>query len=1068
MATESQRNENRSTGQVERTRLHEQLDDLLNMGAVFLSGSAGIGKTMLVSTYARARELPLFSIRIRDEDIDPFNILVRINLLSASLGASTHPEPQTPDPMAAGKRAFSRLFDTCTDSCVLFFDDFERLPDDSVTMALLAQVLSELPAHWKMIFASRQGTPAVFARAEASARIAMMHEHELRLTELEAREVAVAHALKPLTEDSLQMIVSLADGWAALVVLLARAPRLQNTTLPGDRLPDVVFDYFAQEVLETLPPDSQRDLKTIAVLPELSESVAACLTGDPVTVSRLADLADRHFFLERVHLRRERSDTRDAPARYRMHALFRTFLQQRRNQGLDEDERRRLDLQAATVLEDQGEFEAAIVLYLQYGNLTAATDAIKAVAPRLVFEQRHATLLSWMAQLPQDQVRQCPRLSMWTGAASMLSDPVAARQWLTHSIETMGPDEKANSILACCLAIDTWLLHWDDFHGMDVWIERLEGRLAIGEGDLPPDLQAHVCCAMLNASLFRGTDAAVRDHWYDRGTELLDQAGDPTVYMMLAQALVVSPTWSDNVARADLVLDKIEKTLFNDGHPDPLSELWFRSFEIALRWYGADREGAEAALLRGQRCAEESGARFSDVLLPYHAGIACLIAGDVAAAHTHADRVSAATQSEQMMNVVCHHQLQGMIAWHEHRYTNAFSHLQEAADRAMQAGMVFAAAWLYGGLGVVCIDQGDHGQARSWFKRAKEHVDRLNLSGTRVDILMGEAWMSLRSEDNANRQELLERALSAASRDARVASAWWSRAMLSELCGAALAMGVETRHVHHIVAAHQLPPSPCFRHVENWPWRIRIRLLGKPAIVVDGKELTIESRRHSKPMELIYALAALGGDAPAEKLADMLWPDALGDAAMDSFKTTLNRARRKLRVEDALRLSAGNLSFAADLVWVDVMAVLALSGTGTEPENAAGTRTASTKDDRESMDSQVIALYRGDLLEQSHDVWAGRARQRVRELWLRAVFRRAETLTSQDRHADAVSLYEHALECSPSVEVLYRKGMQACLDAGLPDEGVLLYERCLLQLNHAPDASTKRLHQSLSAARSAS
>lgn len=1041
---------------VARQRLFDRLDERLASGAVALCADAGTGKSALVASYAHARSIELHTLRLGPEDADPFHLVVRLDAIVAAGHEITRLEAPVPDPFIAGRRAFRHLFASHESGGLLFLDDLERLPADSATQRLIADALEEVPAGWSMLLAGRDELSTAFARSLASSTITVIAADELRLDGAETRAVASRHASLPLSAERLDAIVTLADGWAALAVLLAAGARVPA---PGGRpgeLPEMVFAYLAEEVVGRLELPEQHDLEILSLLPELTDALAAQLGCGPDAPARLAALADRHFFVDRLEGKVDGHAILVSPSvetRYRMHGLFRRFLGRRLERRLGCDAMRETALRAAVSLESGGECETAIALRLEHGDVEGAASSIDVVAPDLLRQLRHATLLGWMRTLPDALVERSGTLSLWRGATTMLVDPCEARQWLERAHARLPTRDRTLTLLACCLAIDSWLLRWDDCHGMDVWIERLE--TALDEGELPPlpALQAQVCRAVLYSSLFRGTDPDRLAAWHARGLDLLDSELDSASYAGLAHALVLVPIWSSGMPLADLVLERVRARLFANGAPEPLTELWFRTFELPVLWGRGDRAAVERACERGSECARNSGARFSDVLLPYHAGIACLIAGDADAAARHAAIATANLRPEELMNAVCHHQLAGMLARHEGDAALAARQLERAAELAERAGLRFAAAWQYAGRGFVALDGGDDVEADRWLATARACAEELRLGGVLLDVLIAEAWRRLRRGERKALRVALERALSLAVSQARVASPWWSRPMLASLSAAALEEGIEEAHVGRILRAHAIAPPPEYRHLANWPWCARISVLHEARVVIDDAPLNIAGERVAKPVELILLLAALGGEASAATLADRLWPDAEGDAAMDSFKTTLARARRRLGIDGLLTLVDGRLAFDRERVWCDVDALNLLD------RSAATAGLEAT--DAQRIDERILALQGVGPPTGSDREWTREAEQRTRAAWLRAVLRRADAFKERGLYSDEIAVFERALDRSPNIEVLYRRSMKTHLEAGAIEAGLLLAERCRRSLSQPPSPATEAVIQRL-------
>src|SRR5262249_45280604 len=105
--------------------------------------------------------------------------------------------------------------------------------------------------------------------------------------------------------------------------------------------------------------------------------------------------------------------------------------------------------------------------------------------------------------------------------------------------------------------------------------------------------------------------------------------------------------------------------------------------------------------------------------------------------------------------------------------------------------------------------------------------------------------------------------------------------------------------------------------IEQWPWTVRIYLLGRFRVHVNDEPLAFAGKGPKKPLELLKALAAVGGHmVDVGWLGEQLWPDA--DVVRNVFNVTHARLRRLLPVENAVLLDEGKLSLNAALVWTDV------------------------------------------------------------------------------------------------------------------------------------------------------
>lgn len=101
---------------------------------------------------------------------------------------------------------------------------------------------------------------------------------------------------------------------------------------------------------------------------------------------------------------------------------------------------------------------------------------------------------------------------------------------------------------------------------------------------------------------------------------------------------------------------------------------------------------------------------------------------------------------------------------------------------------------------------------------------------------------------------------------------------------------------------------------------VKIFTPGRFLIDIDGTPVRFAAKAQRKPLELLKALVALGGETvPVEQLTESLRPEAEGDKAQGSFATTLHRLR-KLIGRAALRHGDARLTLDPGCCRVDARA----------------------------------------------------------------------------------------------------------------------------------------------------
>jgi hypothetical protein len=150
----------------------------------------------------------------------------------------------------------------------------------------------------------------------------------------------------------------------------------------------------------------------------------------------------------------------------------------------------------------------------------------------------------------------------------------------------------------------------------------------------------------------------------------------------------------------------------------------------------------------------------------------------------------------------------------------------------------------------------------------------------------------------------------------------WRSATIAELAALALDADIEVDYVQRLIRERHLVPTEPPVHVETWPWPVKIFTLGRFDVLTDDRPVRFPGKAQKKPLALLRALVALGGqNVSEERVAEVLWPDAEGDAAHQALSVTLHRLRRLLGHDRAVSRNDGRLSLDPAHCWVDVWSV---------------------------------------------------------------------------------------------------------------------------------------------------
>jgi DNA-binding SARP family transcriptional activator len=338
--------------------------------------------------------------------------------------------------------------------------------------------------------------------------------------------------------------------------------------------------------------------------------------------------------------------------------------------------------------------------------------------------------------------------------------------------------------------------------------------------------------------------------------------------------------------------------------------------------------------------------------------------------------------------------------------------------------------------------RGDSVEASRHLERARRIGKASRMRFVRFLCLLAKGFFSLLAGDEMSALPPIREGL----RIGRETGYWgiylFRPGMLETITAKALEKGIETDYVRKLIRRNALVPDSALPQPEAWPWPLKLYALGGFELLKEEKPLPFPRKVQHKPLLMLKALVALGGkDVPEEQVTDILWPDAEGDLAHQSFATTLRRLRKLLGNESAVLLREGRVTLDTRHCWVDAFAFESLLARIDVASHSGavcpdGTRTAEVAE-------RAIALYRGPFLagETSHP-WVASARERLRSKFLRAVAFLGGCLEMEGNWKEAINCYRKGLEVDDLAEGFYQRLMVCHRRVGQVAEALAVYDRC--------------------------
>jgi LuxR family maltose regulon positive regulatory protein len=534
---------------VERKTLLDALAAGRRRKLTLLSAPVGWGKTTLLAQWAsRADEDVRFGwLSLDRSDNDPvwFWMYVIAALQNVSPGVGTRAVEllsMGADPVQVVLPTLLNDLDGVASPMVLILDDY-HLVNNRAVHEQMEFVIGRMPDNLHLVLATRSDPMLPLARLRASGDLVEMRSEDLRFRPIEA-----AHLLNDvlglnLAEADIQRLHRRTEGWAAGLYLAAlsligrRDAAAFIRTFAGDNRH--IVDYLMAEVLDNQPPELRNFLLHTSVLSRLSGPLCDAMLQTSDSASVLEEIERENLFVVPLDMSRRW---------YRYHHLFGELLRTELHRS-ERDIVTDLHRRAAHWFQAEGLVDEAVRHLVAAGDIAASADLIAADWVNEFNGGGLSTVSGWLDLLPEDSVRQDPRLS-------------AARAWIALNvgqfddarvwIEAFEAGSAADAVDHG--SPDAQLVALRTVHAFktgDVAAALAEGRRAMSL-DFDDLLQARsaVCC-IYGAALYFSANVDEAQATFQRAVQLAEKIGDRRRRIYALGYLAVIAAESGQLAEAE-------------------------------------------------------------------------------------------------------------------------------------------------------------------------------------------------------------------------------------------------------------------------------------------------------------------------------------------------------------------------------------------------------------------------------------------------------------------------------------------------------------------------------------
>jgi len=983
---------------VDRDRLFDELDDTRYCPFTWISAPPGAGKTTLIAAYLRARGYRTSWLQLDAADSDPatFFYYLRHAVMAIARSRAQAPPLFTPE-YRADLTTFTRQFlraaiRNIAGEALLVLDNFQEIEGDSPICAALAACLDEIPEQLRGIVISRTDPPPAFARARVNGLIARIGWESLQLSRQETAAIAMTKGIRD--PHAISAMHKHTCGWMAGVVLMAESMS-KNSGISGiDDTPpmDTLFDYFAGQVFDTLPPATRDVAIAASLMPHVTASGASAVTDTDDAIKHVDYLYRRRLFTDRT--------TGKSPT-YRFHALFSTFLRARSLVRFSADERTLLLRRAAKSFQESGDVENAFPLYIEGQDPQNATPIFIGHAPGLIAQGRWRTLVEWHTMLRESHAASDPWIAFWLGRALSPVDPLEARRHLELSFVAFSlAQERRGQLLAAVGVLETIYFQYDELRPMDEWIDKVGVQLDTYLPTLTDEEELWVHAVFLVGCCYRRPGHCLLARSAAQVEALLPRQTDVNLKVTAASMLHHYAYTALDAHAAALAIREARPSIGSDQLTAQRAALYlaeegychyaFVRYREALACY------AEAAVIARQHELRDVEVRFSQ-----WRGFCERRAGMLTEAKETVGRLESLPHPRRGMRGALLATLRAYVAFDDGDVERALLLSIPAQGIGVDAGQCASMTLMHIINAGMLIEAGQ-------FDRAHEFLDFASnvAGGTILEYLLGpismmRALLAIRRGALDSARRLTAATLMLSRKDRELYAIRWYRAVLSEVVSFALEHGIDGLQAERLIREHGLLPVNYLSG--SWPWSVKIHTLGRFEVLVEGAAPSFSRKAPHRVLLLLKMLVAFGGtEVPEHRLVDALWPDLDGDAAYKALAALVHRLRALLRCTEAIHYRDGTLSLDLKKCWVDVFALQQ--------------RARSPAPQRFEV---VLELYKGCFLPNEDESWSLPLREKART-WFTALTRRnSEAPESTEELQQAAERYTAAIDVDEQLEPLY-------------------------------------------------
>ncbi|WP_144462285.1 tetratricopeptide repeat protein [Siminovitchia fortis] len=316
---------------LKRKRLFYELDQHKNVSLLLVTGDSGYGKTMLISSYIREKNIPAVWYQLGSSDRFAHIFLSYVKTgIYRYMGIDHSPQIIEAEDVDTELAAVVSILADRKEPLLLVFDDYQLVDPSPEIEPIINELTHSSPAVTVIIIS--RGLPRLpIAKLKVERKYKELTTSDLAFTLDETRSFFNEMNQLNLEDQEVQFIFERTEGWIAsyqlILGVIAKMNRKERFSL-WSTFPYMqdIYDYLSVEVLQAQPEEVKHFLYKTSMLSELDPVVINEFLGIDYSEKILSRLLTQHLFVYR-----------DQQGMIRYHRLFRQYLYQNYKDHLKND-----------------------------------------------------------------------------------------------------------------------------------------------------------------------------------------------------------------------------------------------------------------------------------------------------------------------------------------------------------------------------------------------------------------------------------------------------------------------------------------------------------------------------------------------------------------------------------------------------------------------------------------------------------------------------------------------------------------------------------------------------------